>query len=66
MNTADTLSNQELIEQLKTWKDRKKTADRCFYDLKKEFDRRIGVDAIMDGQQEFPLPFNEIIKPEEV
>jgi len=66
MNTAGTLSNERLIEEYKKWQQRKRDCDRTFYDLKKEFDKRLGVDSILDGQQTFPLPFNEIIKPEEV
>ena len=66
MNTADTLSNDRLVEEYKKWQQRKRDCDRTFYDLKKEFDKRLNVEAILEGQQTFQLPFSEIIEPEEV
>ena len=39
MNTVDTLTNEQLIELLKSTKERKRDTDRAFYELEKEYKR---------------------------
>ena len=52
MRTADKLPNDELIEQLKLWTERKNVAYKAWRELDDEFKRRLNYTEIMEGQVE--------------